>query len=105
MYACDGQVVSMTNWDYYEAVRRFQRILEAQGISAELRRSGAKQGDLIMVGDWDFNYWEPKNRWIAELGLEDVNPRKRPGSSGGSADRPAGSGRNSKWSRSKLRKY
>lgn len=67
----------MTNWEYYEAVRRFQRILEAQGISEALRRAGAKQGDLVMVGDWDFNYWEPRNRWIAELGLEDVNPRKR----------------------------
>lgn len=39
----------------------------------------ATQGDLVMVGDWDFNYWEPKNRWIAELGLEEVNPRLRPG--------------------------
>lgn len=71
------QIVSMTNWEYYEAVRRFQRILEAQGISEALRRAGAVQGDLVMVGDWDFNYWEPRNRWIAELGLEDVNPRKR----------------------------
>lgn len=67
----------MTNWDYYEAVRRFQRILEAQGISQALKEAGAKQGDVVMVGDWDFNYWEPRNRWIAELGLEDVNPRKR----------------------------
>lgn len=89
----------MTNWDYYEAVRRFQRILEAQGISAELRRCGAKQGDLIMIGDWDFNYWEPKNRWIAELGLEDVNPRKRWSYA---EDNTAGSSRSSKWSRSKF---
>lgn len=91
----------MTNWNYYESVRRFQRILEARGISRALRAAGATQGmnmrrfpvwsielttvnvvtqgDLVMVGDWDFNYWEPKNRWIAELGLEEVNPRLRPG--------------------------
>lgn len=68
----------MTNWDYYEAVRRFQRILEAEGIAKALREAGAKQGDLVMVGEWDFNYWEPRNRWIAELGLENVDPRKRP---------------------------
>ena len=73
------QVVTMTNWNYYESVRRFQRILEARGISKALRAAGATQGDLVMVGDWDFNYWEPKNRWIAELGLEEVNPRLRPG--------------------------
>eukprot|EP01032_Pedospumella_encystans_P009207 gene9207-10862_t len=72
------KVVSMTNWDYYEAVRRFQRILEAEGIAKALREAGAKQGDLVMVGEWDFNYWEPRNRWIAELGLENVDPRKRP---------------------------
>ena len=91
----------MTNWNYYESVRRFQRILEARGISKALRAAGATQGtnrrrwavwsidlttvnvvtqgDLVMVGDWDFYYWEPKNRWIAELGLEEVNPRLRPG--------------------------
>ncbi len=71
----------MTNWDYYEAVRRFQRILESEGIAKALREAGAKQGDLVMVGEWDFNYWEPRNRWIAELGLENVDPRKRPSSS------------------------
>ena len=27
------QIVEMTNWDYYEAVQRFQRILEAQGVT------------------------------------------------------------------------
>jgi hypothetical protein len=30
-----------------------------------------------MIGEWDFNYWERKNRWVAELGLENINPRKR----------------------------
>jgi GTP-binding protein len=31
------KVVLMTNWDYYESVQRFQRILEAEGISAALK--------------------------------------------------------------------
>lgn len=72
------KVVVMTNWDYYESVQRFQRILEAEGISDALKEAGAQQGDLVMIGDWDFNYWERKNRWIADLGLENINPRRRP---------------------------
>lgn len=74
------RVVAMTNWDYYEAVQRFQRILEAQGISEALKEAGAVQGDLVMIGEWDFNYFDRKNRWVAELGLENLDPRKRPSS-------------------------
>jgi Obg family GTPase CgtA-like protein len=73
------KVVAMTNWDYYESIRRFQRILEATGISKALKKAGAVQGDMVMVGEWDFNYWEPRNRWIAELGLDEINPRQRYG--------------------------
>jgi Domain of unknown function (DUF1967) len=68
----------MTNWDYYEAILRFQRILEAEGINSALKEGGAKQGDLIMIGDYDFDYIEKQNRWMTEMGLEDVRPRKRP---------------------------
>ena len=28
----------MTNWDYYESIQRFQRILEAEGISDALKK-------------------------------------------------------------------
>jgi GTP-binding protein len=30
----------MTNWDYYEAVKRFQRVLEVSGINAALKEAG-----------------------------------------------------------------
>eukprot|EP01040_Poterioochromonas_malhamensis_P008223 gene8223-8893_t len=40
------KVVEMTNWEYYEALQRFQRILDAEGISDALQEAGAKQGDL-----------------------------------------------------------
>jgi GTPase len=72
------KVVETTNWDYYEAVQRFQRILEAQGVADALREAGAIEGDLVMIGDWDFNYWERKTRWMSDLGLENINPRRRP---------------------------
>jgi GTP-binding protein len=32
----------MTNWDYYEAVKRFQRVLEVSGINAALKEAGGK---------------------------------------------------------------
>jgi hypothetical protein len=35
------------------------------------------QGDLVMIGEWDFSYFDRNNRWVAELGLENINPRKR----------------------------
>jgi Obg family GTPase CgtA-like protein len=38
------------NWDYTESLKRFQRILEAQGISEALSNMGAKEGDLVMIG-------------------------------------------------------
>lgn len=72
------------NWDYYESVQRFHRILDAQGISEALKDEGAMEGDLVMIGEWDFTYNDRKNRWLSELGMEDVKPRKRrsPGGEG-----------------------
>lgn len=37
----------MTNWDYYEAVERFQRILDATGINKTLKKRGAKEGGSL----------------------------------------------------------
>lgn len=50
------RVARMTNWDYYEAVQRFQRILDAMGINEALRQRGARKGDLVMIDEWDFDY-------------------------------------------------
>jgi GTP-binding protein len=40
----------MTNWDYYEAALRFQRILNALGITDALRASGIEDGDTVRIG-------------------------------------------------------
>ncbi|MCD6289123.1 MAG: GTPase ObgE [Anaerolineae bacterium] len=45
------RVVAMTNWDYYEAALRFQRILEAMGITQALEEAGVQDGDTVVVGD------------------------------------------------------
>lgn len=74
------RIVAMTNWDYYEATARFQRILDARGISAALKDHGATEGDLVMIGDWDFQYSQHKNEWLADYDIgEDALPQRRPG--------------------------
>lgn len=59
----------MTNWDYYEAVQRFHRILEARGINAALRKAGAKPGDTVVIGDLEFNFLDNSQKWVADLGF------------------------------------
>ena len=49
--------VQMTNWDYYESAKRFQAVLEAAGVYSELRAAGAREGDTVALGDFEFE-WE-----------------------------------------------
>jgi GTPase len=44
------RIAQMTNWDYYEASMRFQRILRAMGISDALRQAGVEDGDTVQIG-------------------------------------------------------
>ena len=41
---------------------------------------------LLLSGEWDFVYNDRKNRWLSELGMEDVKPRKRRSPGGDSID-------------------
>ncbi|BDA41236.1 GTPase Obg [Coccomyxa sp. Obi] len=41
---------AMTNWDYYEAMLRFQKVLDATGINKQLRAKGVQEGDTVVVG-------------------------------------------------------
>ncbi|MDH7487814.1 MAG: GTPase ObgE [Anaerolineae bacterium] len=52
------RVVQMTNWDYYEAAQRFQRILEAMGISRALEEAGVQEGDVVVIGDTELTWGE-----------------------------------------------
>ncbi|MCO6450366.1 MAG: GTPase ObgE [Caldilineales bacterium] len=45
------RIAAMTNWEYYEAIMRFQRILEALGISEALEDAGVREGDTVFIGD------------------------------------------------------
>jgi len=50
------RVVAMTNWEYDEAVMRFQRVLEAMGISAALEKAGVEVGDTVRIGDIELEW-------------------------------------------------
>ncbi|HRJ44373.1 MAG TPA: Obg family GTPase CgtA, partial [Caldilineaceae bacterium] len=44
------RIAQMTNWDYYEAAMRFQRILRAMGITEALGTAGVVEGDRVQIG-------------------------------------------------------
>ncbi|GIL45963.1 hypothetical protein Vafri_3071, partial [Volvox africanus] len=60
VYYVEGEGIErfaqMTNWDYYEAAKRFQRVLEVSGINGALRAKGVKQGDSVVIGDTEFTW-------------------------------------------------
>lgn len=45
------RVARMTNWDYYDAIMRFQRILDRMGITEALEKAGVQEGDTVRIGD------------------------------------------------------
>ncbi len=48
--------VAMTNLDNEEAVERLQRIMRVMGLEQALRDYGAKDGDLVRIGDFTFEF-------------------------------------------------
>lgn len=50
----------MTNWDQEESLARFQRILEAMGVTMALREAGVSEGDTVFIGDVELQWgWQP----------------------------------------------
>jgi GTP-binding protein len=50
------RIVKMTRWEYYDAVMRFQRIMEALGITEALRERGVQPGDTVRIGDRELEW-------------------------------------------------
>lgn len=46
----------MTDWSYYEAARRFQRVLEAAGVISALKAQGIEEGDTVVIGNMEFEH-------------------------------------------------
>ena len=44
------RTAAMTNWNYYESGLRFQRILQALGVTEALRTQGVEDGDTVRIG-------------------------------------------------------
>mmetsp|Transcript_84892 Transcript_84892/g.150345 ORF Transcript_84892/g.150345 Transcript_84892/m.150345 type:complete len:634 (+) Transcript_84892:99-2000(+) len=52
------KAAQMTNWDYFESQERFGRIMKALGVNEALKAQGAKDGDIVMIANIDFQYFE-----------------------------------------------
>ncbi len=52
------RIVKMTQWEYYDAVMRFQRILEALKITEALRAAGVQEGDTVRIGEKELEWSE-----------------------------------------------
>ena len=50
------RAAAMTYWEYDEAVRRFQKILEHLGIEEALKEAGAKNGDTVRIGEYELEW-------------------------------------------------
>ncbi|KAF5834077.1 hypothetical protein DUNSADRAFT_9391 [Dunaliella salina] len=77
VYYVDGEAFAkfaqMTNWSYWEAVRRFQRVLEVSGVNASLKSRGIQEGDTVVIGDTDFEWSDDQSEgamydaWEADM--------------------------------------
>ncbi|MGD8814488.1 MAG: GTPase ObgE [Anaerolineales bacterium] len=50
------RAAEMTYWEYDEAVRRFQQLLDRLGIEDELRQAGVKTGDTVRIGEHELEW-------------------------------------------------
>ena len=48
----------MTYWDIEESAHRFQKILEALGITKALEAEGIVEGDMVYIGDTALEWGE-----------------------------------------------
>jgi GTP-binding protein len=51
------RAAAMTYWEYDDSIRRFQRILEALGVEAALRKAGVQPGESVFIGEYELE-WE-----------------------------------------------
>lgn len=51
-------ILDTTNADDEESMRRFQKLLESEGIINALREEGATEESIIRLGEWEFDFIE-----------------------------------------------
>ncbi len=52
------RAAAMTYWEFDDSVQRFQRILEALGITKALEAAGVKVGDTVFIGEYELEWGE-----------------------------------------------
>lgn len=52
------KIVLRTNFNQYDALKRFQRILKSEGVEAALRQKGVQVGDTVRIGEMEFDFVE-----------------------------------------------
>ena len=50
------KLFNMTNFDRDESVMKFARQLRGMGVDESLRARGAKDGDLVRIGKFEFEF-------------------------------------------------
>jgi GTP-binding protein len=50
------RAAAMTYWEYDEAVRRFQKILERIGVDQALKEAGTQNGDTVRIGEYELEW-------------------------------------------------
>jgi len=60
VYRVSGEEIErlarMTDWSNIEGMERFERILQARGISARLVEAGVELGDTVIIGDFELEW-------------------------------------------------
>ncbi|MFY0543436.1 GTPase ObgE [Brevibacillus sp. H7] len=52
------KLVRMTNLNSYDSIQRFARLMRNMGVDEALRKRGAKDGDTVRIGDFEFEFVE-----------------------------------------------
>ena len=59
------------NLNTYDAINKFGRTLRYMGVDAELRKIGAKDGDTVRIGDFEFEFFEG-SEYSSSINLESL---------------------------------
>jgi len=54
--------VQMTNWEYYEALQRFQAVLKQSGLQAALKEAGCENGHTVSIGGYEFEWADSEDQ-------------------------------------------
>ncbi|CAL5222712.1 g5115 [Coccomyxa viridis] len=71
-----ARFAAMTNWDYYEATLRFQKVLDSAGINKQLRAKGIRQGDTVVIGETELQWSDDQSEGALYAAWREEKKRK-----------------------------